>query len=91
MQMRHALHCCVDMGGAAAQTRNITIGSVEPDALFPADAAYFQAQAQQAADSRVWGGIHLPIDTANGLTLGDAVASLVVKRGQADGCTEGLG
>ena len=52
--------------------------------LFPADAAYFQAQAQQAADSRVWGGIHLPIDTAAGLKLGDAVASLVVKRAQGD-------
>lgn len=53
--------------------------------LFPADAAFFQAQAQQAADSRIWGGIHLPIDTEVGLKLGDTVAGAVVKRARSDG------
>jgi hypothetical protein len=53
--------------------------------LFPADAAYFNAQASQAASSRVWGGIHLPADTDVGLKLGEAVASLVVKRAEGDG------
>jgi membrane-associated phospholipid phosphatase len=55
------------------------------DYLFPQDATYFNAQAQEAASSRVWGGIHLPVDIDAGLQLGNDVATLVVKRAKADG------
>ena len=55
------------------------------DYLFPQDATYFNAQAQEAASSRVWGGIHLPIDIQTGLQLGNDVATLVVKRAKSDG------
>jgi hypothetical protein len=55
------------------------------DYLFPQDASYFNAQAQEAASSRVWGGIHLPIDIEVGMQLGTAVATLVVQRAQRDG------
>jgi membrane-associated phospholipid phosphatase len=53
--------------------------------LFPQDATYFNAQAQEAASSRVWGGIHLPVDIEAGLQLGNEVAALVVKRAKGDG------
>jgi membrane-associated phospholipid phosphatase len=55
------------------------------DYLFPQDASYFNAQAQEAASSRVWGGIHLPVDIEVGMQLGNAVATLVVQRAQRDG------
>jgi membrane-associated phospholipid phosphatase len=55
------------------------------DYLFPSDASYFDAQAQEAANSRVWGGIHLPIDIQVGLQLGNQAAAMVVQRAQNDG------
>ncbi|RPJ50627.1 MAG: phosphatase PAP2 family protein, partial [Methanobacteriota archaeon] len=36
--------------------------------LFPNEADYVRAQAQEAADSRVWAGIHYPSDVAVGTT-----------------------
>ncbi len=53
--------------------------------LFPQDADYFSARAQEAASSRVWGGIHLPVDIDTGTQLGAQVATLVVQRAQNDG------
>jgi hypothetical protein len=53
--------------------------------LFPRDAAYFQSQAREAADSRIWAGIHFRSDTEIGLGLGRAVARLVIERAQNDG------
>lgn len=55
------------------------------DYLFPQDATYFDGQVQEAANSRVWGGIHLPIDIQAGLQLGNQAAALVVQRAQHDG------
>lgn len=55
------------------------------DYLFPSDASYFDAEALEAANSRVWGGIHLPIDIQTGMQLGSQVAGLVVHRAQLDG------
>jgi hypothetical protein len=55
------------------------------DYLFPNDAAYFDAQSLEAANSRVWGGLHLPIDIQAGAQMGSQVAGMVVQRAQHDG------
>lgn len=49
-------------------------------ALFPADAARLDGWAEEAARSRVLGGIHWPIDGAAGLAQGRAVAGRVLAR-----------
>jgi membrane-associated phospholipid phosphatase len=53
--------------------------------LFPKDAKLFDAKAQEAANSRVWGGIHYPLDGVQGLRVGRRVGALVVARARADG------
>jgi len=53
--------------------------------LFPRDAAYFTARAEEAANSRVWGGIHYRSDIETGLALGRQVSQAVVERADADG------
>jgi hypothetical protein len=58
----------------------IVVGRGLLEYLFPQDATYFNAQAQEAASSRVWGGIYLPVGIETGLQLGNEVATLVVKR-----------
>jgi membrane-associated phospholipid phosphatase len=45
--------------------------------LFPADAADLRRQADEARDSRLWAGIHYPIDNEMGATMGAAVGRLV--------------
>jgi PAP2 superfamily protein len=53
--------------------------------LFPADAAYLTAQADEAGASRRWAGIHFRSDVDAGLSLGRSVADLVIVHAQADG------
>jgi hypothetical protein len=53
--------------------------------LFPRDAAYFKGQAEEAASSRVWGGIHFRTDTDTGLELGRRVGQAFVERAHGDG------
>ncbi len=53
--------------------------------LFPDDAAEFDAKAQQAAMSRLWGGIHWRADSEVGLEMGRRVGDLFVERARADG------
>lgn len=53
--------------------------------LFPEDAKLFEAKAQEAASSRVWGGIHYPLDGTQGLRVGHRIASLVIARARKDG------
>ncbi len=53
--------------------------------LFPKDAKLFEAKAQEAADSRVWGGIHYPLDGSEGLKVGRRIGDLVVARARSDG------
>jgi membrane-associated phospholipid phosphatase len=52
--------------------------------LFPKDADLFRARARQAADSRVWGGIHFPLDGTEGLKVGRKIGRLVVARARGD-------
>jgi hypothetical protein len=53
--------------------------------LFPNDKATFDAMAQEASVSRMYGGIHYRFDCETGLKCGQAIGSFAVKRGQVDG------
>ena len=53
--------------------------------IFPKDQSQLQAQAQQASLSRVYAGIHYPIDCSQGLTVGNDVAQRIIQHGQNDG------
>ena len=53
--------------------------------LFPADAEQFRASAREAADSRLWAGIHFRSDLDAGLGIGRAVGNVVVERAKRDG------
>ena len=48
--------------------------------FFPADRAYFQKRAKDAAESRFQGGIHFRTDNEVGLELGRKVAAAVIQR-----------
>jgi membrane-associated phospholipid phosphatase len=67
-------HACVSGGNAGALSY-----------LFPQDAAFFQAQATEAAESRIWSGIHFRSDISAGLALAQKVTQAVVDRVQQDG------
>lgn len=53
--------------------------------LFPPAAGDFRAKAEEAALSRLYGGIHFRIDNDAGLRMGRGVGRLVVDRAKADG------
>jgi hypothetical protein len=53
--------------------------------LFPRDADYFTAQAQEAGLSRLWAGIHFRSDIEAGLEIGRAVAQKVIEQAKNDG------
>ncbi len=54
-------------------------------AMFPADAADIRAMAEEAALSRLYGGIHYRFDNENGLELGRRIGQLAVAlRNQPD-------
>jgi membrane-associated phospholipid phosphatase len=46
---------------------------------FPADQSWLQEQAFEAKQSRLWAGIHYPIDNDVGAAMGDVVGQLTVK------------
>ena len=53
--------------------------------FFPADAAYFKAEAQEAALSRLYGCIHYRFDCDEGFTLGEQIAQKAVGLAVQDG------
>jgi hypothetical protein len=53
--------------------------------IFPSGASYFNAQAQEAAMSRLYGGIHYPTDINVGLTHGKRIGDYTVRFAKADG------
>jgi membrane-associated phospholipid phosphatase len=59
--------------------------SVVLAAFFPADAATLTAQAEEAAVSRLYGGIHWHSDNEVGLVVGRQVGELAVERLMRDG------
>jgi len=53
--------------------------------LFPRDAEAVRRLAAEAADSRLWAGIHFRSDLDVGLAQGKQVAALVIERAKNDG------
>ena len=53
--------------------------------LFPRNAQTLTTLADEAAESRIWAGIHFRSDVRAGQTLGRAVADKVIARAQSDG------
>lgn len=59
--------------------------SVVLAAFFPADASTLTAQAEEAAVSRLYGGIHWRSDNEVGLDVGRRIGQLAVERAKGDG------
>ncbi len=55
------------------------------DYLFPSGKSVFDAEAQEAAISRLYGGIHFPIDNSTGLAHGTVVGGFTLRFAQQDG------
>jgi membrane-associated phospholipid phosphatase len=53
--------------------------------LFPHEADYIRSIGKEAGDSRIWAGIHFPIDNVAGVGLGTAVARKVIAWAENDG------
>lgn len=53
--------------------------------LFPSEAKTYTALAEQAAESRIWAGIHYRSDIVAGLELGRRVAGAVIEWAKTDG------
>ena len=53
--------------------------------LFPGEAPLFKAKAEEAAMSRMYGGIHFRSDSEVGLRMGRAIGRRVVERARRDG------
>jgi membrane-associated phospholipid phosphatase len=53
--------------------------------FFPQQAAFFNAKAEEAGQSRLLAGVQYPSDVKDGLELGREVAQLVIARAKTDG------
>jgi membrane-associated phospholipid phosphatase len=53
--------------------------------LFPRNADFIRAVGKEAGDSRIWAGIHYPIDNQAGVELGRAVAGKFIAWAENDG------
>lgn len=54
--------------------------------VLPEKAGWLNALAEQAAMSRLYGGLHYRFDNDTGLKQGRAVGQLAIARGKSDGC-----
>jgi membrane-associated phospholipid phosphatase len=53
--------------------------------LFPTRADFIRAVGKEGGDSRVWAGIHYPMDLVSGFQLGKSVAQVFISWAQSDG------
>jgi len=53
--------------------------------LFPEHADFIRAVGKEAGDSRIWAGIHYPMDNVAGVALGKSVAEVFVNWAKNDG------
>jgi len=53
--------------------------------LFPEHADFIRSVGKEAGDSRIWAGIHFPMDNAAGVQLGKSVAQVFISWAQTDG------
>ncbi|HUP10948.1 MAG TPA: vanadium-dependent haloperoxidase, partial [Niastella sp.] len=58
--------------------------------FFPAEKAYFEKRAKDAAESRFQAGIHFRTDNEVGLELGKKVATAVIQKIMTDGADDAL-
>ncbi len=56
--------------------------------FFPAERAYYQKKAREAAESRFQAGIHFRSDNEVGLEMGKKIAALVIQKVKADGAKD---
>jgi membrane-associated phospholipid phosphatase len=56
--------------------------------IFPEEKSKLEAMAVEAANSRVYGGIHYRFDSEVGLQCGKNIAAFAVERGIADGSSQ---
>ncbi len=56
--------------------------------IFPDEANEVRAWALEAAESRIYGGIHYRFDSETGIEQGQAVAAYAITRAQADGADD---
>jgi membrane-associated phospholipid phosphatase len=53
--------------------------------LFPTRADFVRALGREAGDSRIWAGIHYPMDNVSGVALGKSVAQRFIDWAESDG------
>ena len=53
--------------------------------LFPRDASALVALGRESGDSRIWAGIHYPMDITAGQQLAERVAGRAIERAKGDG------
>jgi membrane-associated phospholipid phosphatase len=53
--------------------------------LFPQRADFARALGKEGGDSRIWAGIHYPIDNVSGVALGQSVVQKFLTWARADG------
>jgi membrane-associated phospholipid phosphatase len=53
--------------------------------LFPTRAEFIRAVGKEGGDSRIWAGIHFPMDNVAGVNLGHSVAQVFIDWAQHDG------
>src|SRR5436853_2202954 len=53
--------------------------------LFPVHADFIRAVGAEGGDSRIWAGIHYPMDNSSGKQLGHSVAQRFLERAPHDG------
>lgn len=53
--------------------------------FYPKDAKLWHDRGREAGLSRIWGGIHWPVDNVYGARMGLKIGRLVVKRAEGDG------
>ena len=58
--------------------------------LFPERADFIRSVGKEAGDSRIWAGIHFPMDNVAGVNLGKSVAQLFISWAQSDGSQPSL-
>jgi membrane-associated phospholipid phosphatase len=68
----------------SAHACNDAAAAVVLSYLFPGDADFFWARAEEGAESRLWAGIHFRSDLDAGMKLGRSVGEVVVARAKQD-------
>jgi len=56
--------------------------------IFPTKATRIYAMADEAAVSRLYGGIHYSSDNDKGLEAGRIIAQMAIEKGMNDGCSD---